>query len=301
MEPRIKAAIIGYGNIGKFALEAIKASPDFELGGIVRSARPNPKNETKHLGVPIVKDIRELKDIKVALLTLPTLLVPQAADEILAMGINTVDSYDFHGELADYKKKIDHTARKNNTVGVISAGWDPGTDSIIRCMFEFMAPQGITYTNFGPGMSMGHSVAARAIPGIKDALAITMPQGAGIHRRVVYIEIEEGYDFAKTAAELKADPYFSSDDTTVIQVDDINNLIDMGHGVSMERKGVSGLTHNQLMSFTMRINNPAVTAQIMVAAARASLKQKPGVYTMIEIPIIDYMAGDRDTIIRKYV
>lgn len=150
-------------------------------------------------------------------------------------------------------------------------------------------------------MSMGHSVAARAIPGIKDALSMTMPQGAGIHKRVVYIEVEEGHDFQKAAADLKADAYFSSDETVVIQVDNVNDLIDMGHGVSMERKGVSGLTHNQLMNFGMRINNPAVTAQIMVAAARASLKQKPGAYTMIEIPIIDYMAGDRDTIIRKYV
>lgn len=151
MVPKVKAAIIGYGNIGKFALEAIKASPDFELGGIVRSARPNPKYETGHLDVPIVSDIRELKDIKVALLTLPTRLVPQSADEILAMGINIVDSYDIHGKLADYKNKIDQTAREHHSVGVISAGWDPGTDSMIRCMFEFMAPQGITYTNLDLG------------------------------------------------------------------------------------------------------------------------------------------------------
>ena len=78
-------------------------------------------------------------------------------------------------------------------------------------------------------------------------------------------------------------------------------LLDMGHGVNMERKGVSGATHNQLLKFGMKINNPALTAQIMVAAGRASLKQKPGAYTMIQIPIIDYMYGEPDEIIRHLV
>ena len=30
----------------------------------------------------------------------------------------------------------------------------------VRTMLEAIAPKGITYTNFGPGMSMGHTVAA---------------------------------------------------------------------------------------------------------------------------------------------
>ena len=32
----IRAAIVGYGNIGRFALEALLEAPDFELAGIVR-------------------------------------------------------------------------------------------------------------------------------------------------------------------------------------------------------------------------------------------------------------------------
>ena len=31
-----------------------------------------------------------------------------------------------------------------------------------------------TYTNFGPGRSMGHSVAVRAIDGVKDALSLSL-------------------------------------------------------------------------------------------------------------------------------
>ena len=35
---KIRAAIVGYGNIGKYALEAIEAAPDFECAGVVRRA-----------------------------------------------------------------------------------------------------------------------------------------------------------------------------------------------------------------------------------------------------------------------
>ncbi|MBO5663313.1 MAG: diaminopimelate dehydrogenase, partial [Bacteroidales bacterium] len=84
-------------------------------------------------------------------------------------------------------------------------------------------------------------------------------------------------------------------------VDDINAIKDMGHGVNMTRKGVSGKTQNQLFEFNMRINNPALTAQILVAVARASMKQRPGCYTMIEIPVIDLLAGDRESLIKQLV
>ena len=32
----IRAAVVGYGNVGRFALEALEAAPDFEVAGIVR-------------------------------------------------------------------------------------------------------------------------------------------------------------------------------------------------------------------------------------------------------------------------
>ena len=33
---KIKAAVVGYGNIGKYVVEALQVSPDFEIAGIVR-------------------------------------------------------------------------------------------------------------------------------------------------------------------------------------------------------------------------------------------------------------------------
>lgn len=203
--------------------------------------------------------------------------------------------------MADLRLQLDTIAKAHGCVAVNSAGWDPGTDSMVRCMFEFMVPRGLTYTNFGPGMSMGHSVAAKSIPGVENALSMTIPVGTGVHRRMVYVQLEPGADFEQVAAAIKQDAYFAKDETIVKQVADVEMLLDMGHGVNMERKGVSGATHNQLLKFGMKINNPALTAQIMVAAGRASLKQKPGAYTMIQIPIIDYMYGEPDEIIRHLV
>ncbi|HMM02852.1 MAG: diaminopimelate dehydrogenase [Prevotella sp.] len=296
---KIRAAIVGYGNIGQYVLDAILSSPDFEVAGIVRRDPNNVPDELKKY--PVVKTVKELKDVEVAILCTPTRSVEEYAKECLAAGINTVDSYDIHGGIVALRRSLDAVAKANNAVSVISAGWDPGTDSMVRSMFEFMAPKGITYTNFGPGMSMGHTVAVKAIKGVKAALSMTIPVGTGIHRRMVYIEVEDGHNFADVAAAIKADDYFAHDETHVMQVECVDNLKDMGHGVNMVRKGVSGDTQNQLLDFNMKINNPALTAQVLVASARATLKQKPGAYTMIEVPVIDYIYGDKEALIKKLV
>ena len=44
-------------------------------------------------------------------------------------------------------------------------------------------------------------------------------------------------------------------------------------------------------SFDMKINNPALTGQVLVCVGRASMRLKPGCYTMIEIPVVDLPAG----------
>ena len=297
---KIRAAIVGYGNIGKYALEAIEAAPDMECAGVVR--RAGAENKPAELAdYPVVKNIQELKDVDVAILATPTRKVEEYAKQCLALGINTVDSFDIHTQIVDLRRTLDAAAKANNAVSIISAGWDPGSDSIVRTLMESLAPKGISYTNFGPGRSMGHSVAVRAIAGVKDALSMTIPVGTGIHRRMVYVELEEGADFKTVEAAIKADPYFVNDETLVQQVASVDDLNDVGHGVNLTRKGVSGKTHNQLFEFNMKINNPALTSQVLVNVARASMKQKPGAYTMIEIPVIDMLCGDREELIRHLV
>ena len=297
---KIRAAVVGYGNIGRYALQALNAAPDFEVAGIVR--RRGAENCPSELAAyKVVKDIRELGEVDVAILSTPTRSVEQYAKGILALGINTVDSFDIHTKIVDLRRSLDESAKAGNAVSIISAGWDPGSDSVVRTLLQAIAPKGITYTNFGPGMSMGHTVAVKAIDGVKAALSMTIPTGAGIHRRMVYIELEEGYEFAKVAAAIKADAYFVNDETHVIQVPCVDDVIDMGHGVNLTRKGVSGETQNQLFEFNMRINNPALTGQVLVCAARATMRQRPGCYTMVEVPVIDLLYGEREELIAHLV
>ncbi len=297
---KIRAAIIGYGNIGKYALEAIQASPDMECVGVVR--RNGTVGRPAELAdIPVVKNISELSDVQVAILATPTRKVEEYAKQCLALGINTVDSFDIHTQIVDLRRSLDAEAKKHGCVSIISAGWDPGSDSIVRTLMESLAPKGVTYTNFGPGRSMGHSVAVRAIQGVRDALSMTIPLGTGIHRRMVYVELEDGADFKTVEAAIKSDPYFVNDETHVQQVPSVDALNDVGHGVNLVRKGVSGTTHNQHFVFNMSINNPALTAQVLVNVARASLKQQPGAYTMVEIPVINFLPGDKEELIRHLV
>ncbi len=297
---KIRAAVVGYGNIGKYTVEALEAAADFEIAGIVR--RSGAADKPAELAAwPVVKDIRELQDVDVAILATPTRSCEEYAMQILPLGINTVDSFDIHTDIRGYRDRLMEVNKKTNTVSVIAAGWDPGSDSIVRMLMQSLAPKGLTYTNFGPGMSMGHSVCVRSKAGVKNALSMTIPLGEGIHRRMVYVELEDGVKLDEVTAAIKADPYFAHDETHVFAVESVDAVRDMGHGVHLVRKGVSGKTQNQHLSFDMSINNPALTAQVLVNVARASMRQTPGCYTMVEIPVIDMLPGERADLIAQLV
>ena len=250
-------------------------------------------------------DCLECIDADVVLLCTPTREVQKFATILASRGICTVDSFDIHGQIWNLRKALDAVCLTNKSVSIISAGWDPGTDSMVRALLMSMAPKGITYTNFGPGRSMGHTVAAKAIKGVKNALSMTIPLGTGIHRRMVYIELEEGADFKTVEAAILADDYFAHDETHVIAVENVDTLNNVAHGVNLVRNGVSGDTHNQRFEFNMAINNPALTGQVMVSCARAAYRMKTrgeyGAKTMIELRPIDLLSGDTETNIKALV
>lgn len=284
----IKVAILGYGNIGKYAEQAVLSAPDMELVGVYHH-----------------RDNLEAIDADVVLLCTPTRAVEQFASFFAQRGICTVDSFDIHNQIYALRTTLMPLCVANKSVSVISAGWDPGSDSMVRALLLALAPKGITYTNFGPGRSMGHSVAAKAVNGVKDALSMTIPLGTGVHRRMVYVELEQGADFKAVEAAILADDYFAHDETHVIAVPNVDALNNVAHGVNLVRSGVSGATHNQRFEFNMTINNPALTAQVMVSSARAAYRmQQRGQYgakTMIELAPIDLLPGTEQELIVSLV
>lgn len=294
----INVAVVGYGNIGKSVVKAVLESVDMKLCGIIRrTASP-----IIGLDIPVVTDISEITEkIDVAILCAPSRSIPETAGKYLSKGISTVDSFDIHTQIKDVRAQLDKIAKDGNAVAVTSAGWDPGSDSVVRALMQAMVPTGVTYTNFGPGMSMGHSVAVKAIDGVVDAISMTIPLGTSIHRRMVYVQLDNGVNFAEIEKAVKNDPYFIHDETHVIQVDDINEVKNAGHGVDLQRLGMSSGVNNQRIGFTMTIDNPALTAQIMTACARATTRLCSGCYTMIEIPPVDLLPGEKEYWVSKLV
>lgn len=290
LQSPIRVAILGYGNIGRAAEQAVIAAPDMELAGIFHH-----------------NDCLECLagDIDAMLICTPTREVQKFATVLAARGICTVDSFDIHGQIWSLRESLDAVCQANKSVSVISAGWDPGTDSMVRALLMAMAPKGLTYTNFGPGRSMGHTVAAKAIKGVKNALSMTIPLGTGIHRRMVYIELEDGADFKTVEAAILADDYFAHDETHVIAVESVDALNNVAHGVNLVRSGVSGETHNQRFEFNMEINNPALTGQVMASCARAAVRMKAcgefGAKTMIELRPIDLLPGTTESLVKALV
>lgn len=300
---RFTAAVIGLGNIGRYALEALEIQPDCACLGVIRR-KESIGSEPHHLrGIPEFASLDDLvaKAGKpdVLLLCSPSRQIPEQASALLAAGYTTVDSFDIHDRIVETLGSLDEHAKKGQSVAITAAGWDPGTDSVLRALFEAMAPVGTTFTNFGRGRSMGHSVAARAISGVADATSITIPLGGSRHSRLVYIVLEDGAQFETVRAAIAADPYFSHDPLEVRQItqDELPFVADASHGVFMERLGASGLTANQRLTFDMRIDNPALTAQVLVSSARAAVRLtrdgKAGAYTLIDIPPILLLPGER--------
>ena len=129
---KIRAAIIGYGNIGKYVLEALEVAPDFEIAGVVRRDPSNVPSELSQF--PVVDHITKLENVDVAILATPTRKVEQFAKEVLALGINTVDSFDIHGQIADLRK-ITGTAAACRACPTARCRLSVGLSAAVRQLF----------------------------------------------------------------------------------------------------------------------------------------------------------------------
>ncbi|CAK7056515.1 MAG: Meso-diaminopimelate D-dehydrogenase [Desulfovibrio sp.] len=304
----IKVAVHGLGNIGRHVVDCLSIAPDMTCLGVIRRASSLGKNAADLKGLPDFASIEDLAAAHgkpdVVILCGPSRAVPSDATAYLSKGYRTVDSFDIHTEIPAVVKELGSVAESHHTACITAAGWDPGTDSLLRAVFEAMTPAGTTFTNFGRGRSMGHSVAARAIKGVADATSITIPIGGGRHSRLVYVLPEQGASFETIKKDIAADPYFSHDPLEVREVKtpaEMDLVADNSHGVLMERIGASGTVSNQRLMFDMRIDNPALTAQVLVSSARAVTRLGTGCFTLIDVPPVAMLPGDRETHIARLV
>ena len=293
---KVRAAIVGYGNIGHYVLEALQAAPDFEIAGVVRRAGAENKPE-ELANYAVVKDIKELEGVEVAILCTPTRSVEKYAKEYLAMGINTVDSFDIHTGIVDLRRTLDATAKEHKAVSIISAGWDPGMFSLNRLYANAVLPNGNDDTFWGKGVSQGHSDAIRRVAGVADGKQYTIPVDKALeavrngenpqlstrekHIRECFVVPEDGADLDRIEQEIKHMPnYFADYDTTVhfITQEELNqNHSGIPHGGFVIRSGKTGWNeeNSHVIEYSLKLDsNPEFTASVIAAYARAACRMK---------------------------
>lgn len=311
MTRQINIGIVGYGNLGRGVLLALKQNPDMNLVAIFTRRNPEDvKVEDENAKVEHISRIEQYQD-KVDVMILcggsATDLPEQGPN--LAKLFNTVDSYDTHANIPEYFAAVDEAAKAGGKTSIISVGWDPGLFSLNRMLMEAVLPNGNTYTFWGKGLSQGHSDAIRRVEGVKAGVQYTIPSEEAMarvrkgenpelstadkHTRECYVVLEEGADPKKVEHEIKTMPnYFADYETTVhfITEEELRaNHTKMPHGGFVIHSGTTADEHKQLLEFSLKLDsNPEFTASVLVAYARAAhrLNQEGqnGAKTVYDVP-----------------
>ena len=293
----IRIGIIGYGNLGRGVECAIKQNDDMELVAVFTRRDPSTVSVlTKTAQVCKVEDATDWKDkIDVMILCGGSATdLPKQTPEF-AKNFNVIDSFDTHARIPEHFANVDKAAKENNTVGIISVGWDPGMFSLNRLYANAILPEGKDYTFWGKGVSQGHSDAIRRIEGVKDAKQYTIPVDSALeavrsgsnpelttrekHTRECFVVLEDGADAAKVEEEIKTMPnYFADYDTTVhfISEEELKaNHSGIPHGGFVLRSGVTGWEkeHKHLIEYSLKLDsNPEFTSSVLIAYARAAYR-----------------------------
>lgn len=308
MKNKIKVGVVGYGNLGRGILKAIKQNDDMQLEAIF--TRREGVSIEEGLSAVHISKIAEYKDkIDVMILCGGSATdLPEQGPKIAEM-FNTVDSFDTHAKIPQYFECIDKVAKSAGTLSIISVGWDPGLFSLNRLIGQSILPQGKDYTFWGKGVSQGHSDAIRRIDGVKDGKQYTIPKEEALsevrtgenpelttrekHSRLCYVVLEDGADKEIVENEIKTMPnYFLDYDTevTFISEEELKeNHSGMPHGGFVIRTGNTGDGNKQKIEFSLSLDsNPEFTSSVLVAYARAIAKMaeegRTGACTVFDIP-----------------
>lgn len=308
MAEKIRAGIIGYGNLGRGAELAIQQQPDMELVAVFsrrgRVDTADPDVATVHIDEAV--NYQDKIDVMILCGGSATDLPDQTPH--FSRLFHTVDSFDTHASIPEHFSAVDEAARAGGKISIISTGWDPGLFSIQRVMSEAVLADGNTYTFWGKGLSQGHSDAVRRVEGVKDAVQYTIPSGEAIrrvragenpdlstgerHRRECYVVMEEGADRHQVEKTITTMPnYFEDYDTVVhfITEEELEREYGaMPHGGFVIRSGETGGGTKQIVEFSLKLaSNPEFTASVLVAYARAAyrlhLEGQTGAKTVYDI------------------
>jgi diaminopimelate dehydrogenase len=220
-----------------------------------------------------------------ALVCVPRERVVDVARQILSRGVSVVEAAQIHGAAFEHHREAIHReALRSQRVAIVGAGWDPGMLALLRGWLALLVPKGHTRAHARPAASLHHTLAAREVAGVRDALCAELRTHDGRIQRYVYVELEPGADLERVTVALRADPLFLDEETLVLPIESVAALEDEPHGVVLERWGeASGVAHQRLL-LEARFDAVALTAQVMLAAVRALPLLPPGAHTLLDVP-----------------
>jgi diaminopimelate dehydrogenase len=286
MRPR-RLAVVGFGKLGRACAEAIVATEDLRLAGVVRRAeRLDAALPSGLEDVQATVDIGDLDAVDAALLCVPPQLVTTTAHDLLQHRIPVVECAVLQGENVRVRKeRLHRLAQRHHVTAVLGAGWDPGALSLLRGLFTLLVPKGHTGTTDRPGVSLHHTLSARSVAGVRDALCTELRSAEGKVQRYVYVELTPGADAQRVVDAIRSEPLFLEEETLVFPVESVAALEEEGRGVVLERRGTAGGTGHQMLLFEARFDLWCLAAQVMIAAARSLPDLPPGAYALSEVPL----------------
>lgn len=272
----IKAAIAGYGNLGKSLRRAIENSDDYALVGIFSRRSLNLP-----LYLPLGGAAAYANCIDVLFLAFESSSLPTLAPAVKYF--NTVDSFDIHQKAEEYAQRLNEV--KPNTLSLYGAGWDPGLLSIIRSAATLC---GKPVTTWGKGVSQGHSNALRRINGVTDGVEVTLPVGLGKHKRLCYVCCDKALQ-ERIEGEIRQIPcYFEGQDVEV-------RFCTKQQVERIKREGshagrVTASTPLYSADFLLKTqSNTNLTAAIMLTYGKVLTKLKAegkrGAFSVLDIPL----------------
>lgn len=311
MEAQIKVGIVGYGNLGKGVLAALKQNADMKPIAVFTRREPEDlvinQADVEVVHLSEIEKYQNKIDVMILCGGSATDLPEQGPS--IAKLFNTIDSFDTHAKIPEYFKSVDESAKASGKTSIISVGWDPGLFSLNRMFMEAVLPEGKTYTFWGKGLSQGHSDAVRRVEGVKAGVQYTIPieeamervrngenpelSTAEKHFRDCYVVVEEGADKEKIENDIKTMPnYFADYETkvTFITEEELKkNHSNMPHGGVVIHSGKTGDGNKQNIEFSLALeSNPEFTASVLVAYARAAYRMskegQAGAKTVYDVP-----------------
>jgi diaminopimelate dehydrogenase len=282
----LRVAVVGLGRVGIACARGLTATQGLALRTVVR--RPESLSLPLPPGVPVSVvrcDAGSLREVDGALVCVPRERIVDVARQILSQGVPLVEAAQVHGEEFErHREAIHREAVRHRRPAVVGAGWDPGMLPLLRAWLALLVPKGHTTARLRPAASLHHTLAARNVIGVRDALCTELGGPAGRVQRYVYVELEPGADLEQTSATLRADPLFLDEETLVLPVESVAALEEEGHGVVLERWGEAAGVKHQRFLLEARVDPIVLTAQVMLAAARALPALAPGAHTLLDIP-----------------